>query len=272
MILPNLRFPNRSILRLSGPDMFALLERTVTHTVENWQDNEMRFGALLTPQGKIIAEYLALYRDGEMLLDCHESVIEDLAKRLKLFRLRADVTIEVAKEMASVTGDLADPRSTALPARNIVPSGQVEGDLADWHALRIAAGAPEQGSDFGNAEVFPTDVNMDRLGGIDYKKGCFVGQEVASRMKRKTTIRKRTFVLNCTKLHASDEVRCGGLIGEITSAEGELGLALIRLDRLTANLAKGEALTINDVPATLSLEDDSWQSQELSEFQANAED
>lgn len=272
MTTPNLRFPDRAILRLSGPDMFALLERTVTHTVSDWQDNMMRYGALLTPQGKIIAEYLALYRNGDMLLDCHESVIEDLAKRLKLFRLRADVTIEMSEDLCSVTGDIADPRSDALPARNIVPSRQADGDLTDWHALRIAAGVPEQGGDFGNAEVFPTDVNMDQMSGIDYQKGCFVGQEVASRMKRKSTIRKRTFALKCTKLHAGDEVRCGGLIGEVTSAHGEHGLALLRLDRLTANLAKGESLTINDAPATLSLAADSWQAKELAEFQANAED
>lgn len=271
MSSPNLLFPNRAVLRLSGPDVFALLERTVTHTVENWAEGEIRFGALLTPQGKVIAEYLALYRGGEFLLDTHESAIKDLAKRLKMFRLRADVTIEIAADLRSVTGEFADPRSAQLPGRNIIAESEVAGPLSDWHALRIASGVPEQGSDFGSAEVFPTDVNMDQMGGMDYKKGCFVGQEVASRMKRKSTIRKRTIALNCIKLHAGDDVRCGGLIGEITSVDGDQGLALIRLDRLAANTVKGEAITVNDMPATLPTEADSWQTKEISEFYVDAE-
>ncbi len=271
MTSPNLLYPERAILRLSGPDTFALLERTVTHTVENWADGEMRYGALLTPQGKIIAEHLALYRDGDILLDCHESAVEDLAKRLKMFRLRADVTIEVAADFRAVTGETSDPRSAQLPGRNIVAESEVAGPLPDWHAQRIAAGIPEQGSDFGGAEVFPTDVNMDQMSGMDYKKGCFVGQEVASRMKRKSTIRKRTIALNCIKLHAGDDVRCGGLIGTVTSVEGDQGLALIRLDRLATNTVKGEMITVNDVPATLPTEADSWQAKEITEFYVDAE-
>lgn len=271
MTSPNLLFPDRAVLRLSGPDVFALLERTVTHTVENWAEGEIRFGALLTPQGKIIAEYLALNRAGEILLDCHESAIADLAKRLKMFRLRADVTIEIAADLRSVTGELTDPRSAQLPGRNIVTESEVVGPFSNWHVARIAAGVPEQGSDYGSAEVFPTDVNMDHMGGMDYKKGCFVGQEVASRMKRKSTIRKRTIALNCIKLHAGDDVRCGGLIGAVTSVEGDQGLALIRLDRLATNTVKGETVTVNDVPATLPTEADSWQTKEIAEFYVDAE-
>ncbi|MGH1422249.1 MAG: YgfZ/GcvT domain-containing protein [Hyphomonas sp.] len=266
----NLLFPDRAVLRLSGPDVFGLLERTVTHTVENWTDGEIRFGALLTPQGKIIAEYLALFTDGDILLDCHESAVDDLAKRLKMFRLRADVTIEIATDLRSVTGQHSDPRSAELPGRNIVPETQVEGRLTDWPALRIAAGIPEQGSDFDSAQVFPTDVNMDQVAGVDYKKGCFVGQEVASRMKRKGTIRKRTLRIDCSSLEVGADVRCGGLIGEVTSCDASHGLALIRLDRLASNIAKGETVTVNGAPATLPTNTGSWQDKEIAEFTDNA--
>lgn len=252
--------------------MFALLERTVTHTVENWTDGEMRYGALLTPQGKIISEYLALYRDEEILLDTHESAVKDLEKRLKMFRLRADVTIEAAETLRSVTGSHADPRSANLPGRNIVPAYNVAGAVTDWPAQRIAAGTPEQGSDFDSAQVFPTDINMDQQNGIDYKKGCFVGQEVASRMKRKSTIRKRTLRITGDQLELGADVRCGGLIGQITSYDGQQGLALIRLDRLAANTLKGETITVNDTPAALPTEDASWQTKEIAEFYADAED
>jgi tRNA-modifying protein YgfZ len=245
--------PNRSIIRLSGPDMLALLDRTVTHSVENWNTGEMRYGALLTPQGKIIADYLAMLSLDNIYIDVHSDAADDLERRLKLFRLRSDVMIEQLSDDVVTEGSWVDVRSTQLPHRAISPKAEVGLDMPDdeWHAKRIAAGVPEWGADYRSSTVFPTDVNMDVMGGIDYKKGCFVGQEVASRMKRKGKIRKRTLPVHGAGLKRGGEVLAGGSIGTVTSVSGTTGLAMIRTDRMVSAEAAGHAFTCGGQPVTI---------------------
>lgn len=250
------RLPHRAILSLTGPDTLALLERTVTHTVGDWTDGEMRYGALLTPQGKVIADYLALRTGEGVLVDVHEDAAEDLLKRLKLFRLRA--AVEIVRDETLAAGisaeGAADPRSAKLPKRVIAPAATMQDALPGWDALSIAAGVPEWGRDYRAAEVFPTDINMDLMAGIDYRKGCFVGQEVASRMKRKGLIRKRTVRLRGAALAAGAEVRAGeaGLLGVVTSVAGTgEGLALIRTDRFAKSIATRQPVTVNETPAEI---------------------
>ena len=241
------RLPNRAILRLSGPDTHALLERTVTHRVTDWAPGEMRYGALLTPQGKVIADYLACADGEDVLIDVHEEAAEDLIRRLTLFRLRARVAIGRDETHVSATGPQAgpDPRDRLLPGRRIIPVQDITGeqDPGAWRAARIRAGIPEWGDDYRAAEVFPTDINMDLAEGIDYRKGCFVGQEVASRMKRKALIRRRTVRLSLPGAAAGQRLSAGPAeIGEITSACQDDALALIRLDRLARALKAGDPL------------------------------
>ncbi|KCZ88122.1 YgfZ/GcvT domain-containing protein [Hyphomonas jannaschiana] len=259
-----MRFPHRSLIRLSGPDTIALLERTVTNSVKDWAAGEVRYGALLTPQGKIISDYTVLRTDDGVLLDVHEDAAEDLMKRLKMFRLRAAVEIALDDTFAAVRDpDGSDPRSPTLWGRKWVPLAEA-GDLipdADWTANRIAAGVPEWGSDYRAAEVFPTDINMDVMGGIDYKKGCFVGQEVASRMKRRGKIRKRTLIVHGAGLTAGADILAGAPIGTVTSAAGDTGLALVRTDRLQKALTGSADLTCNEAPARFELQD--WAEAEL---------
>jgi folate-binding protein YgfZ len=122
-------------------------------------------------------------------------------------------------------------------------------------ANRIAAGVPEWGTDYRAAEVFPTDINMDVMGGIDYKKGCFVGQEVASRMKRRGKIRKRTLTVRGAALEAGTEIFSAAPVGTVTSVQGEAGLALVRTDRLQKILDQSLPLTCNDQPVTFDVPD-----------------
>lgn len=248
------RLPNRSILVLSGPDTLALLERTVTHTVADWAEGEARYGALLTPQGKIIADYIAHRTAEGVHIDVHAEAAEDLLKRLKMFRLRSAVEIVRDEGLVSAAGAVGapDPRGAALPRRAIVPAGEAAELLAGWDALAIAAGVPEWGRDYRAAEVFPTDINMDLMGGIDYKKGCFVGQEVASRMKRKALIRKRTVRARSSGLAPGAEVRAGeSLLGAVTSAVEGDGLALLRTDRFAKAVQAGEPVTVGGAPAEI---------------------
>ena len=249
------RFPNRAILSLTGADTLALLERTVTHKVADWAEGAARYGALLTPQGKIIADYIAHRRADGVLIDVHLDAADDLLKRLKMFRLRS--AVELARDdglVSAMDGNgLPDPRSADLPRRSIVAAGEAPEALPDWDALAIAAGVPEWGRDYRAAQVFPTDINMDLMGGIDYKKGCFVGQEVASRMKRKALIRKRTVRLIGAALAPGAEVHAGeSLLGTVTSAADGDALALIRTDRYAKGLAAGERVTVNAAPAEIA--------------------
>ena len=256
--------PNRKVLSLTGPDTIALLERTVTHNVANWSEGEVRYGGLLTPQGKIIADYLATRTEEGVLLDVHQDALEDLARRLKMFRLRSDVTIEVREDLQVQQSEAGapDPRSDALPRRFLMPGG-AEGVSEDYHTLRIAAGVPEWGSDYRAAEVFPSDVNMDVMNGIDYKKGCFVGQEVASRMKRRGKIRKRTVLLKGDQLSPEDKVMIGDMpAGAVTSSAGPLALALLRIDR-----AAGKLLSVNNQSVTIQSPE--WLQQEFAEVLAD---
>ena len=245
--------PDRSIIRLSGPDMLALMERTVTNSVDNWNTGEMRYGALLTPQGKIIADYLAMLSLENIYLDVHSHAADELEKRLKLFRLRSEVEIEQLTDDVVTEGSWVDVRSTQLPHRAISPAAEigVEMSYEEWHKTRIAAGVPEWGADYRGSEVFPTDVNLDIMNGIDYKKGCFVGQEVASRMKRKAKVRKRTLPVRGEGLKRGADILAGSSIGNVTSVSGEMGLALIRTDRMVQADAAGKAFTCGGRPVTI---------------------
>lgn len=268
------RLPHRTLIRLAGPDTLSLLERTVTHRVQDWPEGTLRYGALLTPQGKIISDYLVLRTDEGVLLDAHEDAADDLVKRLKLFRLRAQVEIGVTDLLAAVirSDGNADPRSGLLPARGYVPAGDADAAMSpdEWRALRIAAGVPEWGEDYRANEVFPTDINMDVMSGVDYKKGCFVGQEVASRMKRRGKIRKRTLMVHGPALEPGADILAAAPVGTVTSVAGEAGLALVRTDRLQKAMAAGAALTCNGQPVRFDLPD--WAAEEINALASEAAD
>lgn len=267
--------PHRSLLSLRGPDTIALLERLVTHATTDWEAGETRYGALLTPQGKVIADYLAVRTEDGVWLDVSKEHIADLAKRLKMFRLRSDVEIEHRDDLfvfASLgpcterpeTPDGAayayrDPRYAEGRRRLIAGSMNVEDSsesLANYHRDRIAHAVPEQGSDFGAAEVFPAEINMDVLDGVALNKGCFVGQEVVSRMHRRGKIRKRTLRLDLPETLTAapgDEIKAPLPIGAVTSAAAAQALAVVRIDRLAAAQQAGTQPEIHETPVTFEI-------------------
>ena len=251
------RLPARTVIALEGPDTLALLERLVTHNTHEWQEGEARYGALLTPQGKVIADFLALHTGGGVLLDVAATGAEDLARRLKLFRLRAEVEIEPRSDLAVALdpGGHADPRGAALPHRAFHPAGEISGDAqARWREARFDAAIAEFGEDFATGEVFPSDINMDQMGGVDLKKGCFVGQEVVSRMHRRGNVRRRTVAISGEHVEPGASVTAAGsTLGEVTSAEAGRGLARIRVDRLARARQNGASLLAGDLSAEISL-------------------
>ncbi|GGD07314.1 YgfZ/GcvT domain-containing protein [Aquisalinus flavus] len=259
MTVHSYTLPDRAILHLSGPDTLDFLRGLVTQSLTKLTDDQPVYSLLLTPQGKIISDFFIAKKDDDLLLECPASVAETLKKKLTLYKLRATVEIEdvshvwtavqmwgeeerlekVIAEAPAFLHAYRDPRLPALGVRVLGPTqakpalpGEVS--RAEWDGHRTALGVPEFDRDFVSEQTFPMDVNMDRLNAIDYKKGCFVGQEVASRMKRKGEVRKRTLIADATApLAIGSPVMAGeSTLGEITSTAGNQGLALVRLDRL----------------------------------------
>lgn len=245
---------HRSIVSVTGADADTFLNGILTVSTTGIAEGEIRYGGLLTPQGKVIADMLVARDKDAILLDCAASVAASLAKRLAMFKLRAAVVIEERFDLGVIAFDGADdPRSTQAPHRRIGPRTSASaGDPAQYHTARIMAGLPEQGVDFAAEEVFPADINMDITGGVDFRKGCFVGQEVASRMKRRGTARRRTLkALVPQGISAPAPIMADDFeIGILTSVSGGVGLARVRIDRMAEALAENESITVNGVPIT----------------------
>ena len=245
---------HRAIISVSGEDAESFLNGLLTVSVSGMAPAEMRYGALLTPQGKIIADMLIVHEGPAFLIDCDNSIAAGLLKRLNMFRLRAKVVIEDRADLAAIAFDGAsDPRAPSAPRRRIGKRNEASAsDAGEYHAARIAAGLAEQGSDFASEEVFPADINMDLINGVDFRKGCFVGQEVVSRMKRRGNARRRTLRAHISAdIAVPAPVLAGDFeIGTLTSFSGGAALARLRIDRLHEAQAKAEPITANGQPLT----------------------
>lgn len=255
--MPIALLPDRAVVAVSGPDALPFLQGILTCNVETLPEGEARLGALLTPQGKIQFDFLVSRAGDGFRLDVAAERVPDLVKRLGLYRLRAKVTIAAdptlgvaaawnGAETAAETVRVRDGRLPALGERLYFAEGAFSADAteADYHAHRIGLGVPEGGRDFALSDAFPHEALMDQLGGVDFKKGCYVGQEVVSRMQHRGTARTRILPIVYRDGPAPEpgtEVTAGARsLGTTGSAAGDRGLATIRLDRLGDALAAGE--------------------------------
>ena len=268
---------DRGVVTVGGEDAEAFLQGLLTNDVERLREGEARYAGLLTPQGKILFDMLAVRAPSgsgaAFLIDCAAEQAADLSRRLGFYRLRAKVTIaDASAERAVVAfwGDEApdappeavlyrDPRDPRLGWRAILPRDVAfaigEEHAATYEALRIAAGVPKGGVDFAYGDAFPHDANFDLLHGVDFDKGCYVGQEVVSRMKHRGTARKRVVRVRTFGEPASPgtPVLDGGLaVGTFGSSSGREALAMLRLDRLDETKAAGRELTAGGVGVALA--------------------
>jgi len=249
---------DRGVIEVSGEDAGKFLHNLVTNDVLSLEPGHARYAALLSPQGKILFDFLIFARDADtFLIDCPAACATDLEKRLGLYRLRARVRI-VNRSASDVV--IAFPDAVAAPEieaivcardpradfgfRAIVPRGAVvaTGDRAAYDAARIRVGLPAGGEDFTYGEVFPHDANMDLLNGIDFGKGCYVGQEVVSRMKHRGAARRRIVPYRAGGPAPSPGAPIDAgetAIGVCGSRAGDAGLAMIRIDRLAEARARG---------------------------------
>jgi folate-binding protein YgfZ len=267
---------DRGVLSVSGEDATSFLQGLLTNDVERLQPSEARYGALLTPQGKILFDMIVARAAGgekpSYLIDCTATQAADLAKRLSFYKLRAKVAIadvSADRAVAAFWGDespsvaegllYADPRDPRLGWRAILPrpiAGAVGTEhVNEYEGLRIAVGAPKGGLDFAYADAFPHDANFDLLHGVDFDKGCYVGQEVVSRMKHRGTARKRV-----ARVKLAGPAPAPGTpvmdrelaVGALGSSSGREALALLRLDRAEEAMAAGRTLSAGGVDVALA--------------------
>ena len=273
--------PDRGVVRLDGSDAEKLLQGLMTNDIEIGTPHRSVFAALLSPQGKVLFDFFIARHGGSFLIETAADKTADLVKRLQMYRLRARVDIEDASdkfvvqvdwdyapppEHADEMSQMFDPRLPELGLRTLWGPGvasrlteeaarEANATPADYHAHRIALGVPEGGKDYAFGDTFPHEANMDLLNGVSFSKGCFVGQEVVSRMQHRGTARKRIVIVEAdSPLQTDSEIVAGpATIGTIGSVSGHRGLALVRLDRAEEMQRKGEQITAADTALTIRL-------------------
>jgi hypothetical protein len=256
-----------------GADARKYLQGLITNDIGKAQGVHAIHAGLLSPQGKILFDFFAIAAGDGFLIDVAEDRAGELLKRLSFYRLRAQVEIEEEPSLAVAAAwggtphlpegaiVYADPRLPELGFRLLVAQGTNAPDLGceparqeDYDAFRIGLGVPEGGRDYAFGEAFPHEALFDQLCGVDFAKGCYIGQEVVSRMEHRGTARKRIVpVEGEAPLPASGtSVEADGVpIGTLGSVSGASGLALVRLDRAEEALARGRALMAGGVKIAL---------------------
>ena len=266
--------PSRAVVRIGGEGAEHFLQGLITCDVETLAVGAARYGALLTPQGKILFDFLVERREDGFLFDLPASLVADFVKRMTLYKLRAKVEIENLSDSHRVLaiwgpgerpdGAFDDPRHPALGYRLILPQdadlpdGFVQADEAAWQAHRIGLAIPEGGLDFEYGQTFPHDADMDQLSGVAFDKGCYVGQEVVSRMRHRGTARRRIVEVSAAddlQEPGSDIVAAGKAAGTLGSVAGRHGLALVRIDRVGAALKTGAPITVGDLAVNPKIPD-----------------
>ena len=233
---------DRAVLSVSGPEAKSFLQGLVTNDVTRLAPGQPLYAALLTPQGKILFDFLLHDGAADVLIDCSADAAPALLKRLTMYRLRAKVELAQRPDLTvtwspeTFDGAAADPRVAPLGSRKIVAGTGLTGVCGTYLGNRLLLGVPENG-DFGSDKMFALDAGLDELHGVSFDKGCYVGQELTSRMKHRSTARRRLLPIAAAAdgqlPPAGTDIRSGQTsLGEITSTYGVRGFASIRLDRL----------------------------------------
>ena len=268
--------PERGVVKVAGDDARHFLNGLATNDIGKVSPGSARFAALLTPQGKIVVDFIVTEAPaadgGGFFLDCPRALAPELVQKLKFYKLRAKVIAEDLSDALGVMAvwggaptdsdyglSYADQRLAALGSRVILPPSQAPEAATDlgaelvgleaYDAHRIALGVPRGGNDFSYGDTFPHEANMDQLGGVDFDKGCYVGQEVVSRVEHRNSARSRVVPI------AFDVAPLAGLpvtagdkaVGVMGSAHDGRGLALLRLDRVADAMASATPLIAGGV-------------------------
>jgi folate-binding protein YgfZ len=243
------RQQGRGFLRLSGEDRLKFLQGLVSNDVNALAPGHAVYSCLLTPQGKFLHDFFLIADGDSLLIECEADRRADLAQRLKMYKLRSKIEIAEAEYAAFAafgaatlaTGEIIypDPRTPALGTRVLLPAGAEHGELPipfdRYDRLRIAEAVPDGSRDMEVGKAILLENNIDLLNGISWEKGCYTGQELTARTRYRGLVKKRL-----TPVRIAGEVppvgtpliEAGSEVGEMRSANGDVGLALLRLERL----------------------------------------
>ncbi len=236
----------RAILRVSGQDAASFLQGLVTNDVRRLATEPILYAALLTPQGKYLADFFLVADGADILIDADAALADDLALRLTRYRLRAQVTIARTDLPVSrgtgpaPDGAVPDPRHPALGWR--LYGAALPEDGTDWTALHVAHAIPQSGAELVPEDSFILEHGFERLHGVDFRKGCYVGQEVTARMHHKTELRKGLAVVALSGPVAfGTPILCGGKeAGQVLTRSGGQALAYLRFDRAGPDMQAGD--------------------------------
>jgi tRNA-modifying protein YgfZ len=274
------RLEDRGVVKVAGEDARHFLHGLISADVLDLASGAARYGALLSPQGKIIADFIIVEAPaadgGGFFLDVPRALAPALVAKLNLYKLRSRVIVEDLSDVLGIVAAwdgsgaassglaYADPRLPALGMRIMVAPHRTKDvaaaldaalvDGEEYEAHRIALGIPQGGRDFSYGDAFPHEADMDQLGGVDFAKGCYVGQEVVSRMEHRGIARTRAVAVRYAGAAppAGASITAGEQqIGTMGSAAAGRGLALVRLDRAADALARGERLLAGDAAINL---------------------
>lgn len=266
---------NRSLVKISGADSKKFLQGLITNDVEQASDKKAIYAYILTPQGKYLFDLFLFMKDGSYIVDISTGYIEDFLKKIKMYKLRSEVEIEDISsdyEVACLIGSKVaekysdefkegnimefckgiayiDPRSKNLYARSVIERDNkyqafhaqqfTLSNIEQYHRIRIANNIPEGEYDLSQEGSFPLQFRMLKLNGVDFNKGCYVGQEVTARTHHRGKLRKTVFVLEAAqKILAAknDEIRVSdSKIGEFLSSCGNTALSLLDVEFANSN-------------------------------------
>ena len=236
---------DRTILRVSGPDAKSFLQNLVTNDVTKLNGNII-YSALLTPQGKLVADFFLVDSGQDVLIDVNSKISDILLKLLGLYKLRAEISIEKTNLKVS-TGiknkpqkGLEDPRHPKMGWRSYSNEDLSEKNI-DWEKLRIENLIPEFGKEL-SSDSYILEYGFENLNGVDFKKGCYVGQEVTARMKHKSTLRKGLTIVETTgrvpfetPIYADNKI-----VGKVFSSTNSQALAYLRFEFASKKMMAGE--------------------------------
>jgi tRNA-modifying protein YgfZ len=268
---------DRGVIEVKGADTAGFLQRLITNSVLDIPKGESRYAALLTPQGKLMFDFFVVAHPHEpeaaYLIDCFKENIGELVKRLNLHKMRANIAIADKSYdfgVAAILGESPPVRIEGIIYRDmrtpdmglrVIAKHDTLRRIADvgeagYEAHRIAQGVPKGGADFAYGDAFAHEANLDLLNGVDFKKGCYVGQEVVARVEFRKSARKRI-----VRIHFDGRAPAQGTqimadwvnIGQVGSVAGDEGLAMVRLDRFKEAQAAGLELKAGEVPVIISV-------------------
>ena len=270
------KLDDRALICVEGDDARSFIQGLVTCDVDTLKTGELAFGALLSPQGKILFDFFLLASLEGFIVDIDRSMADDLIKKLTFYKLRSKVEIRplgIKTKIFAIWQDdtglrnvaangllITDPRLSRMGMRAYIrdtPTNVRFASLEDWHEHRIGLGMPHGGIDFTFGDAFPHDALMDQFDGVNFQKGCFIGQEVVSRMQHRGTARKRILkvsALNPLPASDTDIMVDGKPCGKLASTSGTNGLAVVRLDRV-GDENKRASVTVGAIEVKLSIPD-----------------